>query len=135
MPYDTAANQSVYTFNSSGQETAEQYYQGSSTSGALLRTINTTWASNGSPATKTTILDNNSQSEIETTYDSNGNIQVMKEHDYGSGAPGTILRTTNYTYLTSSAYTNLNIIDRVTEDDVTDSTGTIQYREDTTYDG
>lgn len=135
LPYDTAANQSVYTFNSSGQETAAKFYQGSSTAGTLLRTINTAWASNGSPARKTTILDDNSQSEVETTYDSNGNLQVMKEHDYGSGAPGSILRTTNYTYLTSSAYTNLNIINRVITKTIADSTGTVQYREDTAYDG
>jgi RHS repeat-associated protein len=135
MPYDTAANQSVYTFNSLGQETQEQLYQGS-TSGTLLRTINTSWASNGSPATKITILeDNSTQSEIETTYDSFGNLDVSKEHDYGTGAPGAVLRTTNYTYLSTSAYTNLNIMNRVTEKTIADSTGTVQYREDTAYDG
>ena len=107
MPYDTAANQSVYTFNSSGQETQAKIYQGS-TSGTLLRTMNTTWASNGSPATKTTILeDNSTQSEIETNYDSNGNLLTLKEHDFGTGASGSILRTTTNTYLTTTAYTNL----------------------------
>jgi RHS repeat-associated protein len=136
MPYDTAANQSVYTFNSSGQELSAKYYQGSSSSGTLLRTVNTTWASNGSPATKITILDDNStQSEIETTYDNYGNLDVLKEHDYGSGSPGAVLRTTSNTYLSSSAYTNLNIVDRVTEETIADSTGTVQYREDTAYDG
>jgi RHS repeat-associated protein len=135
MPYDTAANQSVYTFNSLGQETQEKLYQGS-TSGALLRTINTTWATNESPATKITILeDNSTQSEIETTYDAYGNLDVLKEHDYGTGAPGAVLRTTNYTYLATTAYTNLNIMNRVTEKTIADSTGTVQYRQDTAYDG
>jgi RHS repeat-associated protein len=135
MPYDSASNQSVYTFNSTGQETTSQLYQGSSTSGTLLRTYNTTWATNGSPGTKTTILEDNHQSEAETTFDSNGNLQVLKEHDYGSGAPGTVLRTTTNTYQSSSAYTNLNILDRVITKTVADSTGTVQYREDTAYDG
>ena len=33
-----------------------------------------TWDVNGSPATRITILDDNSQSEIETTFDSTGNL-------------------------------------------------------------
>lgn len=136
MPYDSAANQTVYTFNSSGEITSKKTYQGSSTSGTLLRTVNTTWASNSTPATQITILeDNSTQSELETTYDNYGDLQVLKEHDYGSGAPGSVLRTTNYSYLSTSAYTNLSILNRVTEKTVADSTGTIQYREDYSYDG
>ena len=135
MPYDSAANQSVYTFNSAAQETQGKLYQGS-TSGTLLRTINTTWASNGTPATKITILeDNSTQSEVETTYDSYGNLDLMKEHDFGTGAPGSVLRTTSYTYLSSSAYTALNIMNRVTEKTLADGTGVVQYREDSAYDG
>ncbi|MCI0353907.1 MAG: hypothetical protein L0099_02545, partial [Acidobacteria bacterium] len=58
LPYDAAANQSVFTFNSSGQLTAQKFYQGSSTVPAnLRRTINTTWAANATPATTTTILE------------------------------------------------------------------------------
>ena len=135
MPYDSAANQSVFTFNSSGQETTQQFYQGSSSSGTLLRTINTTWASNGSPATKITILENNQQSKMATSVDSNGNLLSMSEYDYGSGAPGAALRTTTNTYLSTSTYTNLNILNRVITETVADSTGTIQYREDTAFDG
>jgi hypothetical protein len=136
MPYDSAANQTVYTFNSSGQETQRQIYQGSVAPANLLRTINTTWASNGSPATKSTILeDNQTQSEVETSYDSYANLLSLKEHDFGSGAPGSILRTTAYTYLSTSAYTNLNILNRATEKTVADSTGTTKYREDSAYDG
>jgi RHS repeat-associated protein len=135
MPYDTAANQSVYTFNSTGQETSRQIYQGSSSSGTLLRTVNTTWASNGSPATKTAILENNQQSEVATSFDSNGNLLSLSEYDYGSGAPGSVLRTTTNTYLSTSAYTSLNILNRVITKTIADSTGTIQYREDTAFDG
>ncbi|MGA8221249.1 MAG: RHS repeat-associated core domain-containing protein [Candidatus Acidiferrales bacterium] len=135
MSYDSAANQSVFTFNSSGQETSRQIYQGSSSSGTLLRTINTTWASNGSPATKTTILENNQQSQVATNFDSNGNLLSSSEYDYGSGAPGGVLRTTTNTPLSTSAYTSLNILDRVITKTIADSTGTVQYREDTAYDG
>jgi hypothetical protein len=82
MPYDTAANQSVYTFNTSGQETSHKTYQGSASGGTLLHTVNTTWALNGSPATRITILENNNtQSEVEMTYDSYGNLQTTKQHD------------------------------------------------------
>jgi RHS repeat-associated protein len=135
MPYDSAANQSVFTFNSTGQETSAQIYQGSSSSGALLSTVNTTWASNGSPATKISILANNQQSKLATNFDSNGNLLSMSEYDYGSGAPGAVLRTTTNTYQSASAYTSLNILDRVITKTNADSTGAVQYREDTAYDG
>lgn len=97
MPYDSAANQSTYLFESVAPlETAQKIYQGSTTSGTLLRTINTIWSGNGTPSSQTTILeDNSTQSEIETTYDNYGNLDVMKEHDFGSGSPGSVLRTTN----------------------------------------
>jgi hypothetical protein len=54
LPYDSIANQTVLTFDTSGHETTRKVYQGSST-GTLLRTVNTTWSA-GSPATRTTIL-------------------------------------------------------------------------------
>lgn len=135
MPYDTAPNQSIFTFNSTGQETQQKLYQGS-TLGVLLRTVNTTWASNATPATEITILeDNSTQSEIETAYDAYGNLDTLKEHDYGSGAPGAVLRTTTFTYNTLPAYQNLNILNRVTQKSIADSTGTTQYLEVTAYDG
>jgi RHS repeat-associated protein len=134
MPYDSAANQAAYTFNSTGQETSEQFYQGSSSSGTLLRTINTTWASNGSPATNVLILEDNHQAEVDTTIDSNGNLLTLKEYDFGSGAPGPVLRTTNFTYLSTTSYTNLNILNRISRVTIADSGGTIKYREDIAYD-
>jgi RHS repeat-associated protein len=136
MPYDLASNQEVYTFNSGGLETQRKIYQGSASSGTLLRTANTTWATNNTPLTKITILeDNSTQFEAETTFDNYGNLLTLKEHDLGTGAPGSVLRTTTYTYLSTSAYISLNIVDRVTEKTIADSTGTTQYREDTAYDG
>ena len=135
MPYDSASNQSVITFNSTGQETQRKMYQGSSSSGQLLRTVNSAWAANGTPASKTVILeDNQTESELETSFDTFGNLLGTKEHDWGTGAPGSILRTTSFTLLSTSAYINLHILDRVTDKTVADSTGTIHYREHTDYD-
>lgn len=134
MPYDSASNQSVYTFNSSGQETSDQDYQGSSSGGTLLRTVTTTWASNGSPATAMT-NESNQKSQVSTTYDNYGNLLEIQVYDWGNDNVGPLLRTTNYTYLSTSAYTNLNILNRVTLKTIADSTGTIHYREATTYDG
>jgi YD repeat-containing protein len=54
--------------------------------------------------------------------------------NWGSGAPGSVIRTTSFTYLTGSAYTAQNILNRVSEKTIADQTGTIQYREDTNYD-
>jgi RHS repeat-associated protein len=128
------ANNTVYTFNSSGQEVTRQIYADSGVT--LWRTINTTWATNGTPATSITILeDASTQSKVATTYDSNGLLDSMTEYDFGSGSPGSPIRTTNYTYQTSTAYTSRNIINLVTSKQILDGSGTVQYRQDTTYDG
>lgn len=130
------ADQTVYTFDTNAHETSRKMYQGSSSSGALLRTINTTWAVNSTPATKITILEdsNHTQNEVETTFDSFGNLQVLKEHDWGTGTPGGVLRTTTLTYVSSSAYINLNILNLLAKETVADSGGAIQSRTDITYD-
>ncbi|MGC1686542.1 MAG: RHS repeat-associated core domain-containing protein, partial [Candidatus Acidiferrales bacterium] len=46
-----------------------------------------------------------------------------------------VLRTTTNTLLSTSAYTNLNIVNRVTEKTMADSTGTNHFLQNTTYDG
>jgi YD repeat-containing protein len=129
-------NDTVITFNSSGQEVSRKIYANSPGSGTPLRTINTTWASNGTLATRITILDDGStQSEVATTYDSNGLLDSVSEYNFGPGAPGSLLRTTNFTYQTSTNYTNLNILDLVISKQIKDGSGTVQFRQDTTYDG
>jgi RHS repeat-associated protein len=128
------ANDTVYTYNSTGQYTQKKIYK-ESPGVNVLRTINTTWATNGTPATQVTILeDGSTQSEVDTTYDSNGLLDSVSEYDWGTGARGSLLRTTTYTYQTSTNYTNLNIIDLVISKQVKDVTGTVQYRQDTAYD-
>jgi len=135
MAYDTVANESTFLFNVGAEEITKKIYQGS-TSGTLLRTINTTWStSNSTPAAQITILeDNSTQSEIETSYDSYGNLLSLKEHDYGTGAPGSILRTTTYSPLSTSVYVNAHILNRIGQKSIADSTGIIQYVEDIGYD-
>ena len=135
LPYDTSANQTVLTFDAVGNETIRKIYQGSATGGTLLRTINTTWASEVSPATRTTILeDGTTQSEVETTYDLYGNLVSLKEHDWGTGAPGAVVRTTTTAFLNTSAYIAANIVNRPTSATVADSTGTVKSRTDIAYD-
>jgi YD repeat-containing protein len=141
LPYDNnVPNQTVITFDPTSQlETNRKIYQGSA-SGSPVQTVNTAWTHivgnlNYTPQSKTVILeDGSTQSEVETTYDTNGMLQVMKEHDWGSGAPGPVLRTTTLSYLAGSGYTTQNIINRVTRKVVTDASGAPKYRIDTNYD-
>jgi RHS repeat-associated protein len=134
LPYDAAGNQNVVTFDTKGHEVNRQTYQGMA-SGTPLLTIATTWASNNTPSAKTAILeDGSTQSQVETAYDSNGNLQTMKEYDFGQGASGPVLRTTTFQYLNSSAYSGLNIINKITSKTVADSTGTIKSRAAINYD-
>jgi len=142
LPYDTAANHSVLTFDALGRETSRQIYQGA-VAGTPVETINTAWASNGTPASRTIILeDGSTQSQVETQYDSNaasgtkstGNLLVVKEHDWGHGAPGAILRTTTLTYLPDAPYVALNIINKLKNKTITDASGAIKYQTDIKYD-
>ena len=122
MPYDSAANNSVYTFNGSNQQTTAQFYQGAVSSANLKRTVSTTWASNGSPATQiTTLEDGATENEVETSFDNYGNLLSVKEHDWGTNSPGSVLRTTAITYLGTSPYITANILNRPTSVTITDN--------------
>jgi hypothetical protein len=54
-----------------------------------------------------------------------GNLLEKQEYAYGSGAPGPLLRKTDYTYLAfnNSQYLALNILDRVASVTVYDGSG------------
>ena len=134
MPWDTAANQYVYTFNSLGQQREEQDYQGSATSGTAIKTVVTTWATNGSPSTQVTSLPTTpaTESEVATTYDANGHLQQLQEYDWGSGTIGSLIRITNLTYTTISAPFPFEVL---TEKTLLNSGSIVSWREDLGYDG
>ena len=118
------------------------YYQGSHSGGTLLKSVKTDYRSlplktpcSGSqtgavdiaPIRVTTIWSNGQQTKTETDYDSNltftigtstqytagyGNPTNKREYDYGSGAPGALLRTTttNYLAFSNSTYLTNNLL-------------------------
>jgi len=124
-------------------ETQVRSYQGSSTSGTLLRTINKDYAAEGGPTDwngysygainvrairETTTLDNNLVSKVETDYETSQfsgaqynytytrlNPLERREYAYGSSAAGPLVRRTVNTFLhtNNTTYQNLNITDRV----------------------
>lgn len=138
LSYDSVGNQTVYTFDSNGHETQRQIWQGSASSGTLLRTINTTWASNGTPATTVTILeDSSTQSRVDTTYNSYGLLTSRTEYDWGTGTVGSKLRQSTFAYVsdTNTNYSSRNLMNLLSTITIQDVNGTIQYRKDMAYDG
>ena len=132
---DTPNAFDIVYHGSAGQEVSRTVYK-EHPGVNVLRTINTGWATNGTPATSITILeDGTTQNEVATTYDSNGLLDSATEYDWGSGAPGSAIRTTTYSYQTSTNYTSRNLINLVTSKVIKDGSGTVQYRQDITYDG
>jgi RHS repeat-associated protein len=108
-----------------------------SRSANILRTTNTTWALDASGAnahrtSATAILeDGTTQSQLKfNAYDTNGNLTDLQEFDFGSGAPGALLRRT----LVSIATPGSNILDRPSRIVVQDGTGTAVSRTDFNYD-
>jgi RHS repeat-associated protein len=84
--------------------------------------------SNALPIRITTTLENGLQTKVEYDYDTTGgvpgNVAEIREYGYGSGAPGALLRRTHKTYglNTNANYLAANIVDKVTEEAVYDST-------------
>lgn len=140
-------------FVSTAVETQVQQYSGCSpanpnctTPGSVLKTVATAYTydstasyfggiANVRPIQVTTTLDNGRVSQTQTDYETftdpagetatRLNPTAFREYDYGSGSPGTLLRQTKYVYglNSNSAYTNLNIVDRVTQKTVYDGSG------------
>jgi RHS repeat-associated protein len=137
LPDIPHAFDTVYTYNSSTEEVSHKVYS-ESPGVTLLRTVATTWASNGTPATSiVTLEDNSTKAETDTLIDSNGLLDSVTEYDWGTGVHGSAspIRTTSYSYQTGSQYTTQNLIDLVTSKVIKDGNGTTQYRQDTSYDG
>ena len=128
---DPLGNDVVHTFGYNvgcvSYETQTQYYQGSHTSGTLLKTVNTSYSGstessntapylgiNVVPVSVSTVWPNGQTSTVTESYDSGfnfnnyqgtvnasgtyGKVVTETESDYGSGGAGTILRTTNTSY-------------------------------------
>jgi RHS repeat-associated protein len=107
---DPQGNQTVISFLA-GYETQREVYQGLTTSGTLLRTINTCYNGATSPCTDTgfglpitsiTVLDQYGSSGLICkhvySYNSYGLPTEQDDYDYGSGAPGALLKKSLTTY-------------------------------------
>jgi len=137
----------------------KKYYQGSQTSGTLLKTVQTDYWTTGEPAIlptreTTTWNQQNLVSKVEMDYDSwvastfntstfyatAGNVVEKREFDYGTGASGSQVRTTQngYLHLSNSTYRGLNIADKVTSKKIyagSSGSGTLVAQTLNTYDG
>jgi RHS repeat-associated protein len=133
LPYDSAANVSTFTF-SGGQLTSEIIKQGSSTA---LRSTTISYAPGGgntSVTATTTLQDGSTKTQTVSLYDSNNNLLSRNEFAWGTGAPGSSVRQTTISYLTGTAYTTANILNRVKQILVKDGSGSVKARTDITYD-
>lgn len=121
-------------------ETQTDYYSGSGSNRSLLKSVSTKYQSqlavtdfsgNGErvninvlPRVVTTTLPGGLVSKTEKDYDtgftsehdgqiSYGKVTQKREYDFGSGAPGALLRCTSYSYkaFQNSAYLALNLLD------------------------
>jgi RHS repeat-associated protein len=140
-------------------ETTTQQFQGTSTSGTLLQTTTTNYVSAvptgsipydspGALASRiTTALANGKQKKVEMDYEypvldhslwplSEGNVVSQREYDFGSGAPGSLLRTTTTTYLAASNanYRNNNLWSLASSVKVLNGAGTQQAYTTLSYD-
>jgi RHS repeat-associated protein len=110
LPYDAAANQTVISFQGI-YETQRQVFQGSSSSGTLLRQWSTCYNGNASncnstaitlPITQRTVIDQYGASGLQCKhnyfYDSFGNLKEQDDYDYGPGAPGPLLKKSLVSY-------------------------------------
>jgi len=133
----------------------KKFYQGSSTSGTLIKTVQTDYQTGSVPAVlpiheTTTWNQQNLVSRTETDYDSwsfggsylasAGNPIEKREFDYGTGTWGAQVRTTDYSYLhlSNSSYLGLNILDKMTSKKVyagSSQSGTLTAQTLNTYDG
>lgn len=163
---DPDLNDTVHTFTAfngpcSLFETKTQYFQGSWSSGRLLKTLDTqyqwvvdpfeTLDPNGIPAATnvfpihiTTTWPSGQVSRVEKDYDhslvyfdpvngwrtgSYGNVTEERDFDYGSGAPGPLLRRKDYTYKAfdgsplAASYLSANLVNLVASVTVYDGAG------------
>jgi RHS repeat-associated protein len=166
---DPLGNVTVHTFGTASgactsscwpYEVLTQYYQGSQTSGTLLKTVATTYQFAGSgsnmpnvaipevPLSTTVTWPNSQVTETVKAYDSGftyvgdydqgaagytgiyGKVVAQTDYDYGSGAKGSPLRTTNTSYAWQSpnpnysSYLSNNLLDLPYSVQVVNGSGT-----------
>ena len=149
--HDPLGNDTDHTFTSLGAsssfETKTQYYQGAQPSHQLLKTVDTVYSSNQSlsfgnmavnvvPTSITTTWPSGKVSKATKTYDTAitnngvyvgtyGKVLTDSEYDYGTGAAGSLIRTTtnNYQFLANSNYKTNNILDPVQSVKTQDGSG------------
>jgi RHS repeat-associated protein len=156
LPYDTSANQSIVQFQGI-YETQRNVYQGSAPAfsalpiiegtlqtAGILREVQTCYNASVSPCPTTAVTLPITQRSVVTVLSGGGNLQSkhadfynasgMKtesdEYDFGTGAPGALLKKTLITF--ASLGNNLNAFRQTVK--VQDGTGAVKYRQDTTYD-
>jgi RHS repeat-associated protein len=114
---DPTGNDTVLNFQGI-YETERQVYQGSSTSGTLLRSWNTCYNASASPCTGTaitlpitqrTVIDQYGSAGVQCKhnylYNSVGGLTEQDDYDYGPSAPGALLRKTLITFASLSNIT------------------------------
>src|SRR5207253_2513513 len=162
---DPLLNDTVHTFTDlntscSLYETKTEYYSGEQSGGTLIKTLTTdySWASVGGshppinvvPIRKTTTWPNGQSNKTEYSYDSGftyggstngiyGKQTSVREFDYGSGAPGALLKSTQTSYLwqspAGSQYLIYNVLDVPTVITVQDGSGNTAAQTTVAYDG
>jgi RHS repeat-associated protein len=157
---DPLGNSTVHAFSAVGStcslyETGTTVYQGSSTSGQLLETINTTYvsgpvgdsnlATNVVPTSIQTTI-GNSVKLVTKTYDTGtgqganqaifADVVTEQDYDWGAGTHGAMLRQTNTSYLwqTNSSYLTAGLLDLPSSVVVENAAGTRVAETDYTYD-
>jgi|GEM_PF-2345810 len=131
LPYDSASNETLYTFDSNGLETQSKFYQGTVASGTLLRQVDT--ARTGYLPNQVTTTVGTRQKKVAYGYDAYWRVSSVAEYDWGASTPA---RTTLYTYNSAQAYLSANILNALTRVEVHDSssTGTLRSATDYVYD-
>src|SRR6266446_2242736 len=175
--HDPLGNDEVHTYSFLGQatttmatyETQVQTYQGSCSTGTLLRTITKDYLAEQGPyepagsdgngfdyglinarvIRETTALNDGQVSKVETDFETfqstflnspftntRLNVTERREFAYGAGAPGSLARRTDNTYLhtNNTTYQNLNILDRVASTIVYDGASNIAAQTQFEYD-
>jgi RHS repeat-associated protein len=83
------------------EQNVQHYDWGNTTT--PIETVTEVWSDQFNLASKETTLNGTSTSEVTYQYGFGGAVTEKQEYDFGSGAPGTLLRTTVNTYQTFPA--------------------------------